>query len=113
MDEHGFNLPGAIPVETEPGDVLVHAGNALHASRTGRGGRLRRTIYFGAFAIDPYIDEYQASHSLVKLHMQYVPGNAAASETDLYLERESLQVAGVPGMAGRDGGNGSCRMGGA
>ena len=72
VDEHGFNLPGAIPVETEPGDVLVHAGNALHASRTGRGGRLRLTIYFGAFAIDPYIDEYQASHSLVKLHMQYM-----------------------------------------
>lgn len=72
VDEYGFDLPGAIPVETEPGDVLVHAGNALHASRTGRGGKLRRTIYFGAFAIDRYIDEYQASHSLVKLHMQYV-----------------------------------------
>ena len=72
VDEHGFNLPGAIPVETEPGDVLVHADNAWHASGTGRGGRPRRTIYFGAFAIDPYIDEYQASHSLVKLHMQYM-----------------------------------------
>ena len=72
VDEHGFNLPGALPVETEPGDIVVHAGNALHASRTGRGGTLRRTIYFGAFAIDRYISEYKASHPLVKLHMQYM-----------------------------------------
>ena len=38
----------------------------------GRGGRVRRTIYFGTFGIDPYMHEYQASDTLVKLQMQYM-----------------------------------------
>ena len=72
VDEHGFDIPGAAPVETQAGDVLVHAANLLHASRVGRGGRVRRTIYFGTFGIDPYMHEYQASDTLVKLQMQYM-----------------------------------------
>ena len=88
MDEHGFNVPGAVPVETKAGDVLVHAANLLHASRVGRGGALRRTIYFGTFRIDPYMNEYDASASLVKLQMQYMFRGIQLRQKLAYLQGE-------------------------
>ncbi len=45
LDEHGFRLPGAIPVITEPGDVVAHSVNVLHGSRITRGKGTRRVIY--------------------------------------------------------------------
>ena len=88
MDEHGFNIPGAVAVETQAGDVLVHAANLLHASRVGRGGRLRRTIYFGTFGIGPYMSEYEASASLVKLQMQYMFRGIQLRQKLAYLQGE-------------------------
>jgi hypothetical protein len=38
--------PGAVPVLTEPGDVLVHATSVLHGSGWNRSDRLRRTLYY-------------------------------------------------------------------
>lgn len=52
LDEHGFNLPGAIPIIAEPGDVVLHSCNTLHGSRSTRGKPMRRIIYYAYNAIE-------------------------------------------------------------
>lgn len=44
-DEYGWALPGAIEVEVEAGDVLVHDDMIVHGSPPASGNALRRTIY--------------------------------------------------------------------
>ena len=43
--EHGFHLPGAIPLEAGAGDVLFHHVAVLHGSDTNTSASLRRTFY--------------------------------------------------------------------
>jgi phytanoyl-CoA hydroxylase len=43
--EHGFHLPGAVPLEAEAGDVLFHHVALLHGSDTNTSTSLRRTFY--------------------------------------------------------------------
>jgi phytanoyl-CoA hydroxylase len=40
------SLPGAVPAEMEPGDVLLHHVKVLHGSTVNRSNSLRRVIYF-------------------------------------------------------------------
>ncbi len=51
IHEHGFNLPGAVPVPAKAGDLVIHNENVLHGSRTVRSQRQRRVIYYGARSI--------------------------------------------------------------
>ncbi len=46
IEEHGFNIPGAIPVPTRAGDIVVHSENVLHGSRVVRGQHTRRVLYY-------------------------------------------------------------------
>ncbi len=46
QDEYGWDAPGVIQVELEPGDVLVHDVMIVHGSEAVQGNRLRRTIYY-------------------------------------------------------------------
>jgi ectoine hydroxylase-related dioxygenase (phytanoyl-CoA dioxygenase family) len=46
IEEHGFHIPGAIPVPAKAGDVVVHSENVLHGSRVVRGQRTRRVLYY-------------------------------------------------------------------
>lgn len=41
-----FDLPDAVPAETEPGDVLLHHVKVLHGSTMNRKNELRRVVYF-------------------------------------------------------------------
>jgi phytanoyl-CoA hydroxylase len=41
-----FELPGAVPAEMEPGDVLLHHTKVLHGSTENRSNELRRVVYF-------------------------------------------------------------------
>jgi ectoine hydroxylase-related dioxygenase (phytanoyl-CoA dioxygenase family) len=41
-----FHLPGAVPAEMQPGDVLLHHVKVLHGSEINRSGSLRRVVYF-------------------------------------------------------------------
>jgi phytanoyl-CoA hydroxylase len=41
-----FELPGAVPAEMEPGDVLLHHVKVLHGSTENRSDELRRVVYF-------------------------------------------------------------------
>ena len=44
---HGPRLPGAIPVEAAPGDVIVHSRNLVHGSFANTSTEPRVTVYFG------------------------------------------------------------------
>lgn len=44
-DEHGWDLPGAVEVELQPGDVLVHDDMIIHGSPPAVANELRRTVY--------------------------------------------------------------------
>jgi phytanoyl-CoA hydroxylase len=44
-ETYGWSLPGAIEVELEAGDVLVHDDMVVHGSPPASGNALRRTIY--------------------------------------------------------------------
>lgn len=46
QEEYGWDAPGVIQVELEPGDVLVHDVMIVHGSEAVQGNRLRRTIYY-------------------------------------------------------------------
>jgi ectoine hydroxylase-related dioxygenase (phytanoyl-CoA dioxygenase family) len=52
IEEHGFNLPGAIPVHAKAGDVVVHSENVLHGSRTVHSTSKRRVFYYGCRTIE-------------------------------------------------------------
>ena len=47
-----IDAPGAIPIITQPGDVIFHNTSVIHGSFWNRSNSLRRTIYF-------HIDHYQ------------------------------------------------------
>lgn len=41
-----FDLPGAVPAELDPGDVLLHHVKVLHGSTVNKSSELRRVVYF-------------------------------------------------------------------
>ncbi|MBM3460311.1 MAG: phytanoyl-CoA dioxygenase family protein [Armatimonadetes bacterium] len=41
-----FDLPGAVPAEMAPGDVLLHHVKVLHGSTQNQSDQLRRVVYF-------------------------------------------------------------------
>lgn len=45
VKEHGFKIPGAIPVRMEPGDVAFHDNGCLHGSMANHTDRQRRIVY--------------------------------------------------------------------
>jgi ectoine hydroxylase-related dioxygenase (phytanoyl-CoA dioxygenase family) len=46
MSKTTFELPGAVPAEMKPGDVLLHDIMVLHGSTENRSPSLRRVIYY-------------------------------------------------------------------
>jgi ectoine hydroxylase-related dioxygenase (phytanoyl-CoA dioxygenase family) len=46
-----FDLPGAVPAEMEPGDVLLHHTKVLHGSTVNSSNELRRVVYFDNRAV--------------------------------------------------------------
>jgi phytanoyl-CoA hydroxylase len=52
-----FELPGAVPAEMEPGDVLLHHTKVLHGSTENRSNELRRVVYFDNRAAS-WIEKY-------------------------------------------------------
>lgn len=50
--QQDFDLPGAVPTEMEPGDVLLHHVKVLHGSTVNSSKTLRRVIYFDNRAVN-------------------------------------------------------------
>lgn len=46
-----FDLPGAVPAEMNPGDVLLHHVKVLHGSTQNHSNELRRVVYFDNRAV--------------------------------------------------------------
>ncbi|WP_285115578.1 phytanoyl-CoA dioxygenase family protein [Leifsonia sp. fls2-241-R2A-40a] len=56
-EEYGWDAPGVIQVELNPGDVLVHDVMVVHGSEAALGNRLRRTIYYEFRAAEQILAE--------------------------------------------------------
>ncbi len=56
-DAHGWDVPGAIEVEMQPGDVLLHDVMVVHGSPHTEGNPLRRTIYYEFRAAEEIIQD--------------------------------------------------------
>lgn len=56
--EHGFHLPGAVPLEVEAGDVMFHHVAVVHGSPENRSAGLRRTFYVHYLSDETVADAY-------------------------------------------------------
>ena len=55
---HGWNIPRAMPLEIEPGDVMLHHVAVVHGSPENRGPNLRRTFYIHYMTDETLRDAY-------------------------------------------------------
>jgi ectoine hydroxylase-related dioxygenase (phytanoyl-CoA dioxygenase family) len=62
IEQHGQHLPNAIPVSTEPGDVVLHSRNLIHGSFPNTSPDLRVTVYFGFHARKTVQNVYPLDH---------------------------------------------------
>ena len=62
IEQHGQRLPNAIPVATEPGDVVLHSRNLIHGSFPNTSPDLRVTVYFGFHARATVQNVYPPDH---------------------------------------------------
>ncbi|MCX6972547.1 MAG: phytanoyl-CoA dioxygenase family protein [Verrucomicrobia bacterium] len=52
IEKHGFRLPGAIPVPTQAGDLVIHSEDVLHGSPVTHSDEPRRVVYCGVRTIE-------------------------------------------------------------
>jgi ectoine hydroxylase-related dioxygenase (phytanoyl-CoA dioxygenase family) len=72
-DEHGWTPPGAIDVEMEPGDVLLHDVMVVHGSEQTEGNALRRTIYYEFRAAEEIIEDGPWDREWIDRRLRLVP----------------------------------------
>lgn len=72
-DEYGWSPPGAIQVELEPGDVLVHDVMIVHGSEPVRDNPLRRTLYYEFRPAAQILDEGPWDRDWVDARMRLLP----------------------------------------
>ncbi len=72
-DEHGWEPPGAIQVELEPGDVLVHDVMIVHGSEPVQDNPLRRTIYYEFRPAEQILAEGPWDRDWIDARLRLVP----------------------------------------
>ena len=72
-DEYGWDAPGVVQVEMEPGDVLLHDVMVLHGSEPTAGNALRRTVYLEFRAAEQIAAEGPWDRSWVERRLRLVP----------------------------------------
>lgn len=77
-DEYGWTPPGAVQVELEPGDVLVHDVMVVHGSEPVQDNPLRRTIYYEFRPAEQILSEGPWDRDWVDARMRLVPVALAA-----------------------------------
>ena len=80
-DEHGWNPPGAIQVELEAGDVLVHDVMIVHGSEPVRDKPLRRTIYYEFRPAEQILAEGPWDREWLDARLRLVPLGLASHAT--------------------------------
>lgn len=96
-----FSLPGAVPAELEPGDVLLHHVKVLHGSTQNRSGSLRRVVYFDNRAVrwnekyhwfKPEVLERRCKMYQYALHLRKTNPYPSDDETFDYLVPDGMPV---------------------
>jgi hypothetical protein len=72
-ETYGWALPGAIEVELEAGDVLVHDDMVVHGSPPASGNALRRTIYFEFRAAQSILEDGPWTPEWMDARLRLVP----------------------------------------
>lgn len=72
-DSHGWEPPGVVTVEMEPGDVLIHDVMIVHGSEAVTGNRLRRTIYYEFRAAEQILAQGPWDREWVDRRLRLVP----------------------------------------
>lgn len=72
-ERHGWNPPGVITVEMEPGDVLLHDDMVVHGSPRVEGAALRRTVYFEFRPAEQILDEGPWDRAWIDKRLRLVP----------------------------------------
>lgn len=75
---HGWNPPGSIVVEMNPGDVLLHDVMVIHGSPRTVGKALRRTIYYEFRAAEQILSEGPWDRDWMERRMRLIPVGLAA-----------------------------------
>lgn len=72
-DRHGWEPPGVITVELEPGDILVHDVMIVHGSEAVTENRLRRTIYYEFRAAEQILAQGPWDRDWIDRRLRLVP----------------------------------------
>jgi hypothetical protein len=72
-DKHGWRPPGAIEVEMEPGDVLLHDVMVVHGSPRAVGAELRRTVYYEFRSAEMILEEGPWDMEWIHRRMRFLP----------------------------------------
>ena len=72
-DEYGWSPPGAVQVELEPGDILVHDVMIVHGSEPVLDNPLRRTIYYEFRPAEQILTEGPWDRAWVDSRMRLLP----------------------------------------
>jgi ectoine hydroxylase-related dioxygenase (phytanoyl-CoA dioxygenase family) len=73
QDEYGWDAPGVIQVEMNPGDVLVHDVMLVHGSEAVTGNRRRRTIYYEFRPAEQILAEGPWDEEFIDQRLRLVP----------------------------------------
>ncbi|HYN75619.1 MAG TPA: phytanoyl-CoA dioxygenase family protein [Candidatus Limnocylindria bacterium] len=77
-DTYGWDVPGAVEVAMEPGDVLVHDVMVVHGSMPTEGNALRRTLYYEFRSAQQILEEGPWDRSWVDARLRLLPLALAA-----------------------------------
>ncbi len=80
-DTYGWDAPGVVQVEMEPGDVLVHDVMVVHGSEAVTGNQLRRTIYYEFRAAEQIMSEGPWDAAWVDQRLRLIPLGLAEHAT--------------------------------
>ncbi len=69
----GWNPPGVITVEMQPGDVLLHDVMVVHGSEQVEGKALRRTIYYEFRAAEEILEDGPWDREWIDKRLRLVP----------------------------------------
>jgi hypothetical protein len=100
-DNHGWNPPGVIEVEMEPGDALLHDVMVVHGSEHVTGKALRRTIYYEFRAAEEILEDGPWDRNWIDRRLRLIPlglrrHQEAFPEADPYEWRISEEFRPVP-----------------
>lgn len=92
-EEFGWDAPGVIQAEMEPGDVLVHDVMVVHGSEAVTGNRLRRTLYYEFRPAEQIIAEGPWDAAWVDKRLRLLPlALAEHARTNPHREQFEWQV---------------------